>query len=265
MIGASEGADAQADRWLRPLGRGGAEEPMALICFPHAGGSAGVYRPLAAAAAGVLHAEVFGVQYPGRQDRSGEPVPETLHELADQIADVLEHWRPGRTLAFLGHSMGAVVAFETARRLAATRPPVALLASGRPAPSRIRETSAHLLGDNALAEELVRLGGTEADVLEHPEMRALILPLVRADYRISETYRYRPGPALECPVTVLTGDADPLTPQQDARAWREHTRGTYRFVVLPGGHFFLFDHLPAAVRALVRATARPATALTGAC
>ena len=226
---------------------------MALICFPHAGGSAGVYRPLAAAAAGVLPAEVFGVQYPGRQDRADEPVPETLHELADQIAGVLEHWQPGRALAFLGHSMGAVVAFETACRLAATRPLAALLVSGRPAPSRIRETFAHRLDDDALAEEIIRLGGTAAEVLEHPEMRALILPLVRADYRLSETYRHRPGPALACPVTVLTGDDDPLTPIEDAIAWRDHTSGPYRFLVLPGGHFFLFDHLPTAVRALARA------------
>ncbi|MGW7383057.1 thioesterase II family protein [Streptomyces sp. NPDC054794] len=224
--------------WLRRLGPpldAGAE----LICFPHAGGSAVAHRPLAAVLAGRV--AVTGVQYPGRQDRIAEPVVTDLHALADAVAQQLAAADAGIPRVFFGHSMGAIVAYETALRLGDAGP-VHLIAAGRPAPSRIRDTHAHLLSDDALLEQVVELGGTEVELLDHPELRELVLPVIRGDYRASETYRQREGQGLGCPVTVLVGDADPLTPLADARAWAPHTMGPCRVRVLPGDHFFVSGH-----------------------
>ncbi|MER5197932.1 thioesterase II family protein [Streptomyces sp. NPDC002755] len=231
----------QTASWIRRLDApaGAAAPDPQLVCFPHAGGSAGFYRPLAAELAG--HAEVLGVQYPGRQDRYAEPVVTDVHQLADRVAEVLGQGEAGRPRALFGHSLGAVVAYEVAARLGDAAP-VALIVSGRPAPSRIRRSSAYLLPEDALVEQVRSLGGTESELLDHPELRSLLLPLIRGDYRASETYRFGGGPPLGCPVVAVTGDDDPLTPVADARVWAEHTTGPFRLQVLSGGHFFLTEH-----------------------
>ncbi|WP_405630459.1 alpha/beta fold hydrolase [Streptomyces sp. NBC_00016] len=243
----------QTALWLRRLDApaGTAVPDLQLVCFPHAGGSAGFYRPLAAELAD--HAEVLGVQYPGRQDRYAEPVVTDVHRLADQVAEVLGQGAGDRPRALLGHSLGAVVAYEVAARLGDSAP-VALIVSGRPAPSRIRRTTAHQLPEDALAEQVMSLGGMDSELLDHPELRSLLLPLIRGDYQASETYRFGGGPALHCPVVAFTGDDDPLTPVADARVWAEHTTGAFRLHVLSGGHFFLNDHWAAVARTVRSST-----------
>ncbi|MFJ8728911.1 thioesterase II family protein [Streptomyces bauhiniae] len=212
-----------------------------LVCFPHAGGSAAYWYPLSAALRG--RADVLAVQYPGRQERRREPLPVSIDDLADGIVDA---WLPPvePPFVFFGHSMGAIVAFEVARRLHAQgRPgPQALVVSGRRAPSRQRVERVHLRDDPGLVEELRSLGGSQQGVLTDPELLSLVLPAVRADYRAIETYTYRPGPRLTCPVTALVGDADPKASVEEADAWREHTTAGFDLRVFSGGHFYLTEH-----------------------
>ncbi|WP_411106752.1 thioesterase II family protein [Streptomyces sp. cmx-4-9] len=212
-----------------------------LVCFPHSGGAASVYRPLAAAMAG--DARVVAVQYPGRQDRHGEALVTDLHELADGVAGALRAAPADVPRIFFGHSMGAILAYEVAQRLGGEGP-VALIASGRPAPSRVRLTTSYLLDDEALARQVAWLGGTAGGLLDHPEMRALLLPLIRGDYRASETYRPRGDAPLDCALVALGGDVDPVAPLEDLRAWSEHTTGPFRLEVLSGDHFYLQDNWP---------------------
>lgn len=226
---------------------------MQLVCFPHAGGSATYYFPFANALRPDL--AVRSVQYPGRQDRRREPLVDSISRLADEIV-------PAFTLAggidadlpfaFFGHSMGALVAFEVARRLrrAALAGPAWLFVSGRRAPSRHRTGNIHLQDDATLLAELVRVGGTDPRFLSDPELVAAIVPVVRNDYRAVETYEYEPDDELTCPITALVGDADPQTTHEDASAWAEHTSGAFDLHVLPGGHFYL-DAQRAAVIALI--------------
>jgi pyochelin biosynthetic protein PchC len=207
-----------------------------LLCFPHAGAAAGTYRRLSAALS--PYVEVTAVQYPGRQDRRTEPVRTDLGELAGLIRAELAG--PGGTPAFFGHSMGAIVAFEVARGL--STPPPVLFAAARRAPSRGRQERTHPMSDQEIRSELVRLGGTDARLLDSRAFGRTVLPVLRGDYEAIDTYRYRSGAPLACPVVVLAGKDDPLTPVADARAWHRHAAAGGDTHLFAGGHFFLDEH-----------------------
>ena len=222
--------------------------PVRLVCLPHAGGSAGFYFPLARALA--PRAEVLAVQYPGRQDRRGEPAATDLESLADHIAEELLP-RTDRPYALFGHSMGAVVAFEAARRLrAAGHGPAELFVSGRRAPSLNRDNDPQPATDDEVIAEIRALNGTGDTLLEDPETLRMILPALRADYRALGRYRYRPGSPLDCPVTAFTGDRDPKAGVDEVRAWHAHTTAGFELHVLDGGHFFLVDRQAEMLRVL---------------
>ncbi|MFD4629436.1 thioesterase II family protein [Streptomyces sp. NPDC058284] len=219
-----------------------------LVCFPHAGGSASAYRPLSAAVTGVV--EPLVVQYPGRQERMREPFAERADEVVDAVLGALPGWADGAPTALFGHSMGALLAFETARRMTAEgRPPAALFVSGRQAPSLPpRPASARRpvseMSDRELVEDMRTLSGTADVLLSSPDLLEMILPPVRADYRLLDGHVHRSGPPLDCPVVAMAGDADPRVGVENVRAWESETRGSFAFHVLAGGHFFLDDHLP---------------------
>ncbi|MFI6768845.1 thioesterase II family protein [Streptomyces sp. NPDC050355] len=246
--------------WLRRLAPGAAGAGR-VVCFPHAGGGAGAYRPLArvlAAAGGGARPEVLAVRYPGRHDRVAERRIEDLAELAAGVYQALAPLA-GRPLTLLGHSMGALVAYEVARLLEhAGQVPDRLVVSSACAPSRVRGGTVHLRDDAGLIEEIRRTQGTDPRLLEHPELLAMGLPVVRGDYKAVETYRHRPGPPLRTPVTALVGDADPLVTVEDAAAWRAHTAGEFRLRIFRGGdHFVLRTHWSEVAEHLTEA-ARPA-------
>jgi surfactin synthase thioesterase subunit len=209
-----------------------------LVCFPHAGGSASFYFPVSAQLSSV--AEVLAVQYPGRQDRLAEPSPRDIATLADQVYDALREHLRARPSTLFGHSMGAVVAFEVARRFEAEGGELAhLFASGRRAPSRVRDEDVHRRDDEGIVAELKSLAGTESALLGDEEFLRMILPAIRSDYTAIETYRCAPGAVVRTPISVLTGDADPKTSLEEARDWRRHTSGSFDLQVFPGGHFYL--------------------------
>lgn len=226
------------------------------MCLPHAGGSASFFFPLAKALAPAV--EVLAVQYPGRQDRRHEPPVDSIGGLTSRLLEVLRPF-DDRPLALFGHSMGAIVGYELALRLPAA--PAHLFASGRRAPSRYRDDDVRGASDERLVAELRTLGGSDAAMLADPELLAMVLPAIRADYRAVERYRHEPGRRLDCPITVFTGDRDPRVSVAEARAWAEHTTGPSDLRVLPGGHFFLVDQAAPMIEAITEKLA--GAALTG--
>ena len=225
-------------RWIRGYRRVPGGVP--LFCFPHAGGAASYFHPWSASLAPGI--EVLAVQYPGREDRAMEPCVTNIPDLADQIHAALRPSLSG-TFAFFGHSMGAILAFEVARRIARQdgHGPAHLFVSGRPSPPRHRNRNLHRAGMPALIAELRSHGATDPRLLDDREVLDLILPPVLADYTASETYQFEPGPPLSCDITAMTGDRDSLNTTAEAAAWSAHTTGAFNLRVYPGGHFYLDD------------------------
>ncbi|MFJ1625984.1 thioesterase II family protein [Streptomyces sp. NPDC088190] len=229
------------DNWIRcfcPAPDAGAQ----LVCFPHAGGSASGYHSLTTEIAGT--AEALVVQYPGRHDRIAEPFAERLGDVVDAVLPSIPA-NGRRPLILFGHSMGALLAYETARRLAAEgREPAALIVSGSEGPSLPRrERFPQPPSDEDLIGEMRLLSGTDDELLTHPEILQLALPPLRADYAMLGARVHVPGPPLRCPVVALTGDDDPRVSIEGVQAWERETEGPFERHVLTGGHFFLGDHL----------------------
>jgi len=231
--------DPRDSLWTRRF-RPRPEPRIRLACLPHAGGSASFFAGLPALLGDDV--EVLAVQYPGRQDRRSEPFAPSMDALARDVVSALLPWTD-RPLAVFGHSLGAVLGYEVARGLqSAGRTPAALFASGRRAPSRQRAETAHRLDDDGLLREIRALSGTDSRVFADEELVRMVLPAIRADYRIVESHRFAPGPLLNCPITALTGSDDPKVTAEEAAAWQEHTTSAFDLVTFPGGHFYLTEH-----------------------
>jgi surfactin synthase thioesterase subunit len=229
------------DLWVRRF-HPADDAPTQLLCLSHAGGSASYFYGVSRALSPEI--DVLAVQYPGRQDRLREPCIDSVHELADRLVEAIEPLT-NRPITIFGHSLGASLGFEVARRLEQSGViPTALFASGRPAPSRSRMERTHLRDDAGLLAAMKELGGTDASLLDDKDVLAMVMPAIRGDYTAAETYTYRPGPRLTCPIFALVSDHDPKVTVAEAEAWREHTDGAFDLAVFPGGHFYLNDVVP---------------------
>ncbi|MCP9212500.1 thioesterase II family protein [Streptomyces sp. NEAU-Y11] len=225
-------------RWIRKLNS--ADTPKArLILLPHAGGSANSYFQFAR---GFAELDVHAVQYPGRQDRRHEPFRDTIEELADEIAELIGDWND-LPVVLMGNSMGALVAFEVTHRLEAKgKPPLALFACGRVAPTLRKDEGTHLKGNDAFLQEMALLGGMGHQLLQDEEILDIILPPMRADYRLAETYCASSATQVSVPVHVHIGRADPKVNEPEAAEWKRSTTGEFTLETHEGGHFFFTDN-----------------------
>ncbi len=210
-----------------------------LFCLPHAAAGASSFRDWQ----GHLpdHVAVCAVQPPGRESRFREqPYDRVEPMVSGLLAAMLPYL--DRPFALYGHSVGALVAFELARALrAGGHPaPMHLFVSGRlPPRTPITWPPLHTLESDELMRAMHDIGGTPASVLRNPHMRELLLPLIRADLAVNETYRYHPEARLGIPLTVYHGIDDPLVTAAQARTWQDETTGPFRLKFIPGNHFFV--------------------------
>ena len=230
-----------------------------VVCFPFAGGSARSFAGWDAALQDV--AQILPVELPGRGPRFGEACNEDASSLSLEIADALTALPDvSCPLLLYGHSMGTILAYETARLLAARRAPViGLVLTGRHAPHWPgRRRDALSMNDAALIEDLRSMGGTAPEVLASPELLALMLPVLRSDYRLVENYR--PDPValrspLPLPAEIIGGDRDARNPRDGLEAWREAISGPVEVSLWQGGHFFIHEHRDALLARIRRCLA----------
>jgi medium-chain acyl-[acyl-carrier-protein] hydrolase len=215
---------------------------LRLVCMPYAGGAAHVFHDWPEL---LGHAfEVAGVDLPGRGPRIGEPPVADLVALADEVADEVAGGAD-RPYALLGHSMGALLAFEVARSLRrrGARPPALLVACAHGAPREpAPERAISGLPRPRFVAELRRRGGTPPEVLANRELMDLLLPALRADFAACEGYRHAPEPPLACPILAIGGRDDREVTRPDLLAWSDHTSAGFDLRWIDSGHFFVRTH-----------------------
>jgi medium-chain acyl-[acyl-carrier-protein] hydrolase len=210
-----------------------------LVCFPYAGGSASAFKSWDAEL--LPNIESYGIQLPGRGTRIREPL---LSNLDDVVPDVSAAIAPlfDKPCVFFGHSLGALLAFEVNRWLRRERRVSCshLFVSGRRAPHMLyNEPAKSAMSDEELVQTLCDLRGTSSEILDNPELLEVLLPVLRADFRLGETYRYRDDEPLTCPITALGGTEDDESLDDRLDGWRRHTTGRFAKYLFGGGHFFV--------------------------
>ncbi|MBF8691761.1 thioesterase II family protein [Pseudomonas fulva] len=226
-----------------------------LLCLPYSGASAMVYSRWRRALPAWL--QVRPVELPGRGARMAEALHTDMQGLARQLAQE-QRLATSTPYALLGHSLGALLAFELAHELQALGcpPPLALFACGTAAPTRREDYDGQRWrepkSDTELIDELRELQGTPEQVLANDELMSLTLPILRADFLLCGTYAYRQRPALGCPLHVLGGEEDRASREQ-LQAWQHETQASFSLQMFPGGHFFIHDHEPGVLAALTSA------------
>jgi medium-chain acyl-[acyl-carrier-protein] hydrolase len=212
---------------------------LLLFCFPYAGGSARIFDGWQNAFPKTI--AVCPIQYPGRGNRLREKANERIEPLVEKIAESLMLLLD-RPFAFFGHSMGAMISFELARylRRKISLLPVHLFLSGcRALQFPDREAATYDLAEPDFIKELRRLNGTPAEVLEDPELMQLVLPTLRADFALVQTYDYVSEPPLPCAMSIYCGSEDQILSREDLEGWREQTTGVFSLRMFQGDHFYL--------------------------
>lgn len=224
-------------KWFR-VHRRAAEPTLRLLCFPHAGGTAQLFHDWPALLPADI--EVLAVRYPGRQDRLAEPCVESMAAMADAIVTALRPWLD-RPLALFGHSMGACVAYEVALRLE-TRGivPAHLMVSAHEAPQQTQRLALHEADDTTLIAHVRRLGDMHSEAYDIPELRELLLPALRSDYRLIDNYRPAQPTPLKAPLTAYVGQDDTSCALGRVHAWSDLTTPhSFDLRAFPGDHFYL--------------------------
>ena len=215
-----------------------------LFCFHYAGGGASIFRSWTNNV--IESAEVIAVQLPGREDRYNEALLTDIEKIIEKLCTYFEKQciRQSQPFVFFGHSLGALVAFELIRKLRRNKLvlPNHLIVSGSKSPQITNNKPLkYLLPDEQFIVELSKYNGIPEEVLNNKELIKMCLPIIKADFTIIETYKYKTEVALTCPITTLGGLNDHTVNREHILAWKAQTNSLFRSHFLPGDHFFVKD------------------------
>lgn len=214
------------------------QAPLRLFCFPFAGGSGHEFRTWGERLPGV---EVIGVMYPGRGSRYKTPLIDNLDDMVTALENELAGYQD-KPFAFFGHSLGALIAFELTRRLRrlGSAVPQLLCVSACDAPHLLPVPPLiHNLPDDDFLGAIRDFGGTPEAVFEHEELMAMLLPILRADLKVLETYQYEAEAPLAIPLHVLGGAEDTVVLRENLLAWETYTTARWQAQFFNGGHFYI--------------------------
>lgn len=214
-----------------------------LFCFPFAGGTARYYSPWEGQLKPTV--ELRAIELAGRGRRITEPMYQDMQALLQDLLDQISPTLFQGPYAFFGHSMGGLIAYELALMIKAAGLPAPkhIFFSGRCAPGIARKrTIYHQLSDEDFKEEVMKLGAAPREIFEEPELAELFLPILRNDFRVSETHTYsQERIPLEYDISVLVGREEPYS-EHEMASWHHHTQQRCSIHYFPGGHFFINQH-----------------------
>jgi surfactin synthase thioesterase subunit len=224
---------------------------IAVLCFPFAGAGASAFRRAQEYSSDLVR--ICPLQLPGREERFDEP-PHTdvVAAVDDLLPAALDLVAGSPVVAVFGHSLGAVLAYELAHRLRQLpRPELArVFVSGSPGPWTQRQVRATGMSDEDFLQQVRGFAGYTHPALEHPELRELLLPTLRADVEMHENYRAAPNRLLDVPITSIRGDQDELVSPEQAAEWAAATTAGCQLREVPGNHMYLIDSPAELVRLL---------------
>lgn len=212
-----------------------------LFCFPYAGGSATVYKKWQTYFNDAV--ELCPVELAGRGGRMREALYGSCEEAVGDLYSIIKQEIRNSSYALFGHSMGAMLAYELARKIRDTgaNPPVHLFFSGRAAPHIPvpEEKKYHLLSQEAFEGKVLELGGTPPEFFKYPQLLEMFLPLLRSDFELAATdLDLDTLNPFDCDISVFLGKEEDMVPEQ-ADGWKRHTSGICSIHYFNGGHFFI--------------------------
>ncbi len=238
--------------WL-PKTNENTREKQPIVCFPFAGGGSSFYYRWAQKLPPSFH--VLPVRLPGRESRFEESPFESIHALADVVADVLGHALDG-PFSIFGYSMGAILGFEVSRRLiqgSSAKPRRMIVVACRAPQLPNQQEPLHTLEDQELIDAIrSQFGGISDELFQQQSLIKALLPTIRADLKSVETYSFQVAPPLDIPILALGGASDTTVPLADLDAWREQTSAAFKLRTFPGGHFFFEAAQKSATQTIVR-------------
>lgn len=212
---------------------------LRLFCFPYAGGGSRVFRGWEKTLPADI--EIHIAQLPGRDKRFLEEIPRSVSKIVEGLKQGIQPYL-NEPFAFFGHSMGALLAFELARTLVKEEKvsPLHLFVSGKAAPhlKNIHRTIYNLPKEQFL-QELSNLNGTPKEVLGNKELMQIYEPILRGDFEVCDTYLYKKGSLLTCPISAFGGLQDVRVDERNLKAWGELTTAFNQVRMVEGDHFFL--------------------------
>jgi len=214
-----------------------------LFCLPFAGGNSYSYQKLAQYKADFIN--IVALDLPGHGKRMGKPLLTDITEMAEDMFYQMKDYL-SEPYAIYGHSMGAILGYVISQKIVHKEmiPPVHLFVNGRQGPSvENKREVLHLLPKEEFIEKVLAYGGIPEMVAQEKDLMNLFVPIMRADFQAVETYTYKPAQPLNIPITVMIGLDEGIT-YEEALRWQEVTTRNISIKQFPGGHFFIFDHLP---------------------
>jgi surfactin synthase thioesterase subunit len=214
-----------------------------LFCLPFAGGNKYSYQKYNEKAPSFLN--IIPMEYPGRGARMKESLISDAEVLVDDLYNQIRKSGDQIEYAIYGHSMGGLIGYLVARKLIDNnhRPPLHLFITGTCGPSSPSRSSKnrHLLPKEEFIQELKNLDGIPDEILQNEDLLSYIEPILRADFKTCETYKYGDYPPLNLPFTVITGTDEEMD-LVDIHLWQKETECPVDFRQIPGKHFFIFKY-----------------------
>jgi medium-chain acyl-[acyl-carrier-protein] hydrolase len=229
-----------ADIWFS-IRRARREPSFRIFCFPHVGAGASVFNEWQPAWI-PEDVELWAVKLPGRERRLREKPFRRLPPLVDAVYEAMAPYLD-EPYALCGHSLGALIGFELARKIRRNGKPAAarLFVSAHAAPQLgVKPPILHMLPDKDFAAELRRFGGTSEEIFANQDLLDIMLPVLRADFEVNETYVYEDDLALDCPISAFGGINDHELRPDEVEAWKILTSDQFSFRMMAGNHFFIF-------------------------